>query len=56
MFVAFLQDLDTPGFARMMNAILENRPFVEAVSLGYHDDIQSLWQRFAAVQQNDAIK
>jgi hypothetical protein len=49
MFVAFLHDSDTPGFGRMMNAILDGRPFVEAVSVGYHDNIQSLWQKFAAV-------
>jgi hypothetical protein len=47
MFVSFLHDTDTPGFARMMNAILEGRPFVEAVDTGYHQDVQSLWQKFA---------
>jgi hypothetical protein len=49
MFVSFLHDADTPGFARMMNAILDGRPFVEAVEAGYHRDVQSLWQQF--VQQ-----
>jgi hypothetical protein len=49
MFVSFLHDTDTPGFARMMNAILDGRPFVEAVDTGYHQDVQSLWQKFAAV-------
>jgi hypothetical protein len=29
MFVAYLHDTDVPGFARMMNAILNGRPFVE---------------------------
>jgi hypothetical protein len=48
MFVGFLHDSDTPGFARMMNAILDGRPFVEAVDTGYHQDVQSLWQKFAA--------
>jgi hypothetical protein len=47
MFVSWLHDTDTPGFARMMNAILDGRPFVEAVDTGYHRDVQSLWQRFA---------
>jgi hypothetical protein len=47
MFVSFLHDTDTPGFARMMNAILDGRPFVEAVDTGYHRDVQSLWQQFA---------
>jgi len=51
MFVAFLHDADTPGFGRMMNAILDGRPFVEAVNVGYHDNIQSLWQKFAVVEQ-----
>jgi hypothetical protein len=47
MFVSFLHDTDTPGFARMMNAVLDGRPFVEAVDTGYHQDVQSLWQKFA---------
>jgi hypothetical protein len=46
MFVTFLRDSDTPGFARMMNAILEGHPFVEAVNVGYQQDVQSLWQKF----------
>jgi hypothetical protein len=47
MFVSYLHDTDTPGFARMMNAILDGRPFVEAVDTGYHRNVQSLWQQFA---------
>jgi hypothetical protein len=47
MFVSWLHDSNTPGFARMMNAILEGRPFVEAANAGYHQDVQSLWQKFA---------
>jgi hypothetical protein len=47
MFVSWLHDSDAPGFARMMNAILDGRPFVEAVDTGYHRDVQSLWQQFA---------
>jgi hypothetical protein len=35
----------------MMNAILDGRPFVEAVSVGYQDNIQSLWQNFVAAEQ-----
>jgi hypothetical protein len=46
MFVSWLHDTDTPGFARMMNAILDGRPFVEAVAAGYQQDVQSLWQKF----------
>jgi hypothetical protein len=47
MFVTFLHDSDAPAFARMMNAILDGRPFAEAVDAGYHQDVQSLWQQFA---------
>jgi hypothetical protein len=48
MFVSWLHESDAPGFARMMNAILDRRPFVEAVEAGYHQDVRSLWQKFAA--------
>ena len=47
MFVGWLHDSDAPGFARMMNAILDGRPFVEAVDVGYHQDVHTLWQKFA---------
>jgi hypothetical protein len=47
MFVTYLHDLDGPGFTRMMNTILDGRPFVEAVDIGYHEDVHSLWQKFA---------
>jgi hypothetical protein len=47
MFVSYLHDSDAPGFARMMNAILDGRPFVEAVAAGYHQDVHFLWQEFA---------
>jgi hypothetical protein len=47
MFVSYLHDSDGPGFARMMNAILDGRPFVEAVDVGYRQDVHSLWQKFA---------
>jgi hypothetical protein len=47
MFVSWLHESDTPGFARMMNAILDERPFADAVDTGYHQDVQSLWQKFA---------
>lgn len=46
MFVGYLRESDTPAFDRMMNAILDGRAFAEAVDIGYHDDINSLWQRF----------
>jgi hypothetical protein len=50
MFVAFLHDTDPAGFARMMAAILEDRSFAEAVTMGYGTDLQSLWLRFALAQ------
>ena len=31
----------------MMNAILDGRPFMEAVEVGYHRDVHALWQEFA---------
>jgi hypothetical protein len=46
MFVSYLHDSDGPGFARMMNAILDGRPFVESVDVGYRQDVHSLWQKF----------
>ena len=46
MFVNYLRQSDRPGFDRMMNAILDDRPFADAVSVGYHDNVQSLWQKF----------
>jgi len=47
MFVTYLHDSDAPGFARMMNAILDGRPFVDAVDAGYRQDVHALWQTFA---------
>jgi len=29
-----------------MNAILDGRPFVEALTVGYHEDVHALWQKF----------
>lgn len=46
MFVTYLRELDGPAFDRMMNAILDGRAFAEVVSVGYHDDVRSLWQKF----------
>jgi len=50
MFVAFLHDTNPTGFARMMNAILDDRPFAEAVTTGYATDLRTLWLRFAQVE------
>jgi hypothetical protein len=49
MFVSYRHDIDTPSFDRMMNAILDRRPFAEAVAAAYHQDVQSLWQKFAEI-------
>jgi hypothetical protein len=46
MFVSYLRESDRPAFDRMMNAILDGRPFKEAITVGYHDDVRSLWQKF----------
>jgi hypothetical protein len=47
MFVTYLHDSDAPGFARMMNAILDGRSLAEAVAAGYHEDVHAIWQKFA---------
>jgi hypothetical protein len=46
MFVNYLRESDGQAFDRLMNAILDGRPFVEAVMVGYHDDARSLWEKF----------
>ena len=46
MFVTYLRESDGPAFDHMMNAILDGRGFAEAMTIGYHDDVQSLWQKF----------
>src|SRR5579872_113319 len=46
MFVNYLRESDGPSFDRMMNAVLDGRPFTEAVTAGYRDDVRSLWQKF----------
>ena len=46
MFLSYLRESDRPAFDRMMNASLDGRPFVEAVTVGYHDDVRSLWEAF----------
>jgi hypothetical protein len=54
MFVTFLHDSGPVGFARMMDAILGDRPFAEAVTTGYGADLQTLWLRF--VQTASALQ
>jgi hypothetical protein len=48
MFVAYLRESDRPAFDRMLNAIFDGRTFAQAVTIGYHDDARSLWQKFIA--------
>jgi hypothetical protein len=48
MFVTYLRESDRPAFDRMMNAIFDGRTFAQAVTIGYHDDARSLWQKFIA--------
>ena len=40
LFVAFLHDTNPAGFARMMNAGLDDYPFAEAVTADYETDLQ----------------
>jgi hypothetical protein len=46
MFVNYLRESDRPAFDRTMNAILDDHPFTEAVTVGYNDDVRSLWEKF----------
>jgi hypothetical protein len=46
MFVTYLRESDGPAFDRTMKALLDGSGFTEAVTVGYHDDVQSLWQKF----------
>jgi len=50
MFVTFLRDKNPVGFARMMNAILDDRPLTEAVTARYGTDLQALWLSFVQTQ------
>jgi hypothetical protein len=46
MFVNYLRESGGPAFDRLMNAILDDRPFTEAMTIGYHDSVRSLWEKF----------
>jgi hypothetical protein len=52
MFVTYLRESDGPAFDRMMKAILDGSAFVEAMTVGYHDDARSLWQKFVSSSLN----
>jgi len=45
-FVNYLRESDRLAFERMLNAIIDGHAFAEAVTVGYHDDVRSLWQKF----------
>ena len=45
MFVNYLRESDRPAFDRMINAILDHHSFTEAVAVGYHDNVRSLWEK-----------
>jgi|KBSMisStandDraft_5_1062788.scaffolds.fasta_scaffold688870_2 hypothetical protein len=46
LFVNYLRESDGSAFDGMMKAILDGRPFVQAVDASYHQDVRSLWQKF----------
>lgn len=52
LFVAFLHDTSPAGFARMMTAVLDGRPFAEAVTAGYETDLHVLWSDFVKATEN----
>ena len=51
LFVTFLHETNSAGFARMMNAILDGHPLAEAVPTGYETDLHELWLRFAQANE-----
>lgn len=52
LFVAFLRDKDPAGFARMMSAVFDGRPFADAVTAGYGTGLQTLWADFVRMNQS----
>lgn len=51
MFVNYLRESDREAFDRVMNAILDDRAFTEAVTMGYHHNVRSLWEKFIESKQ-----
>jgi len=35
-----------PPFDRLMNVLFDDCAFAQAVTIGYHGDVRSLWQKF----------
>jgi hypothetical protein len=54
LFVTFMHDSNPAGFARMMAAVLDGRPFAEAVTAGYGKSLDALWSDF--LRANDNLK
>src|SRR5215475_10236052 len=52
LFVTFLHDRDAAGFARMMAAVLDGRPFGAAVMAGYGRDLAALWADFLRANES----
>jgi hypothetical protein len=52
MFVNYLRESDGAAFDKTMSAVLDGRAFAEAVDVGYHDDVRSLWQQFVRPSAN----
>jgi len=52
MFTAFLRDSNPAAFARLMNALLDGRPFAEAVRASYGADLNALWDQFVRRLEN----
>ena len=46
LFVNYLRESDGSAFDGMIKAILDGRPFAQAVDASYHQDVRSLWQKF----------
>jgi hypothetical protein len=46
LFMTFLRDTNPVDFSRMMNAILDGRPFTEAATTGYETELHTLWLHF----------
>jgi hypothetical protein len=52
LFVTFLHDKDAAAFARMMAAVLDGRPFGDAVTAGYGTDVRTLWADFVRANES----
>src|SRR5215475_8818660 len=53
LFVTFLHDRDAAGFAGMMAAVLDGRPFGAAVMAGYGRGLLTLWAEFLRANETE---